>query len=112
MTTRVRKVMWTEKSVRDLKAQVDYILERNGEAARRVAERIRRAGNELGRSAIGRPGHRLGTYERVLPGLPYILVYTLDPAREAVIILHVYHGAQNWRGPESREGGGPEPVKK
>ena len=95
MTMRHRQVIWTEKSLQDLKDQVDYILERNEEAAVRVAKR--EAGNGLGRSAIGRSGHKVGTYERVLPRLPYILVYTLDPSLDAVIILHVYHGAQNWQ---------------
>jgi plasmid stabilization system protein ParE len=103
MTTRLRKVVWSAKAVQDLKDQAGYILERNEAAALRIARRIRETGNELGHAPIGRPGHKVGTYERVLPGLPYILVYALDPSREAVVILHVYHGAQNWRAPSAEE---------
>lgn len=99
--TRPHKVVWSEKALRDIKDQVDYILERNEDAARRVARRIREAGDNLGEMAIGRPGHKVGTYERVLPGLPYLLVYALDASRGAVVILHVYHSARNWR-----DGGG------
>jgi len=54
MTTRHRKVIWTEKSLQYLKDQVDYVLERDEEAAVRVAKRLREAGNDLGRPAIGR----------------------------------------------------------
>jgi len=43
----------------------------------------------------GRPGHRNGTRELALAPLPYIVVYSVKA--EAVQILHIYHGAQDWR---------------
>ena len=43
----------------------------------------------------GRPGHRSGTRELPLTPLPYVVVYAVKPA--AVEILHIYHGAQDWR---------------
>ena len=43
----------------------------------------------------GRPGHRNGTREMSLTPLPYVVVYSVRP--DAVEILHIYHGAQNWR---------------
>jgi toxin ParE1/3/4 len=43
----------------------------------------------------GRPGHRSGTRELVLSPLPYIVVYRVKA--ETVEVLHVYHGAQDWR---------------
>ena len=43
----------------------------------------------------GRPGHRTGTRELVLSPLPYIVVYWVRG--QAIEILHIYHGAQNWR---------------
>ena len=45
----------------------------------------------------GRPGHRSGTRELPLTPLPYIVVYAVKP--DAVEILHVHHGTQNWRQP-------------
>jgi toxin ParE1/3/4 len=44
---------------------------------------------------LGRPGHRSGTRELALTPLPYVVVYSVKA--EAVQILHIYHGAQDWR---------------
>jgi toxin ParE1/3/4 len=43
----------------------------------------------------GRPGHWSGTRELPLTPLPYVVVYSVKS--EAVEILHIYHGAQDWR---------------
>ena len=43
----------------------------------------------------GRPGHRSGTRELALTPLPYVVVYAVKA--DAVEILHIYHGAQDWR---------------
>ncbi len=43
----------------------------------------------------GRPGHRGGTRELPLSPLPYVVVYAVKS--EAVEILHIYHGSQDWR---------------
>lgn len=42
---------------------------------------------------MGRPGERKGTRELI--SAPYVVVYRLH--KDAVEILHVWHGAQNWR---------------
>jgi len=44
---------------------------------------------------IGRPGHLSGTRELPLTPLPYVIVYAVKP--EAIEILHIYHGSQDWR---------------
>jgi toxin ParE1/3/4 len=43
----------------------------------------------------GRPGDVSGTRELPLAPLPYVLVYSIKA--DAVEILHIYHGAQDWR---------------
>jgi plasmid stabilization system protein ParE len=43
----------------------------------------------------GRPGHRSGTRELALTPLPCVVVYALKA--EAVEVLHIHHGAQDWR---------------
>lgn len=43
----------------------------------------------------GRPGHRTGTRELPLAPLPYLMVYSAKA--EAVEILHIYRGTQDWR---------------
>jgi toxin ParE1/3/4 len=42
----------------------------------------------------GRPGRIEGTRELVIQRTPYIIAYRM--ARDAVRILRVLHGAQNW----------------
>ena len=91
-----RRVVWSERVSRELENQFRYILERNKDAALKMAKIIRDNGNQMGDRPIGRPGSRPGTYERVLLGSPYILVFSLEA--HTVTILHVFHGAQNWPG--------------
>jgi toxin ParE1/3/4 len=43
----------------------------------------------------GRPGHRSGTRELALTPLPYVVVYVVKA--EAGEVLHIHHGAQDWR---------------
>lgn len=91
-----RQVVWAETALQELKNQVSYIYQHNQEAARKIARLIREAGNNLGASPIGRPGAKFGTYEKVLPKTPFIIVFSLDRPG-AVTILHVFHGAQDWQ---------------
>ena len=43
----------------------------------------------------GRPGSRPGTREAVLVTLPYVIIYTAK--NDCIEILHIHHGAQDWR---------------
>ena len=94
-----RPVKWTRAALDDLKAQIAFIARDNPAAARRVAERIRVSGNALGDFATGHPGRVVGTYEKSVGGLPYIIAYAIDPRSDAetIAILHVIHAARNWR---------------
>lgn len=49
--------------------------------------------------ATGRPGRVNGTYEKLVPRLPYILAYAIvsQDGREIVTILRVIHTARDWR---------------
>jgi plasmid stabilization system protein ParE len=75
----------------------------NPAAAIRVADRIE-AGVELLREfPIGKRGRATNTFERGLAGLPYIVTYRLAPRPEGgerLEILHVTHGARDWRAGE------------
>ena len=44
---------------------------------------------------MGHEGRARGTYEWVVVGLPYIIVYEIDEAAEEVAIIAVFHGAQD-----------------
>ncbi|CAA9320194.1 MAG: hypothetical protein AVDCRST_MAG90-968 [uncultured Microvirga sp.] len=73
-----------------------YLSERNPRAATNVIGRIRAAADQLGRHPrMGRAGRTAGTYEWVVTGLPYIVVYDIDEIENEVAILAVFHGAQD-----------------
>ena len=59
---------------------------------RTIYQRVRSLGTAPYR---GRPGHRNGTRELAPTPLPYVVVYAVNAG--AVEILHIYHGAQDWR---------------
>ena len=83
----------------DYLAILRHIAQRDLDAALRVADRIDAAAAILAEFAMGRAGRVTATYEKVLPGLPYIMVceIAIQPAGgEAVAILHVIHGARHW----------------
>ena len=64
-----------------------------------MANRIGSAAAGLSDFATGRAGRVTGTYEKVLPGLPYILAYELisrPEGGETVAILHLIHSARDW----------------
>ena len=93
-----RAVQWSRDALDDLKGQIVHIAADNPYAARRVAERIRAAGEALGAMATGRPGRVTGTYEKSVARLPYILAYsiTAQAEGEVVSILRVTHTARDW----------------
>ena len=93
-----RRVIWSLVSRADLVRIGRAIAHDNPSASRSVIARLRAAGEALGDKATGRPGRVSGTYEKVLPGLPYIIAYELiqQGAGEAVAILHVIHTRRHW----------------
>jgi len=90
------RLRWTDSAVRDLTHICDYIQKhRSGATARQVALSIHRQLDVLAQfPECGRTGRKLGTRELVFSGLPYLAVYRLDG--EAVKILRILHGAQEW----------------
>lgn len=89
-------VRWTKPAVDDLTQICDYTQERFGpEQARRVALVIHHAADSLkDMPHRGRVGRKPGTREFTLSDLPFLVIYRLG--REAVEILRILHGAQQW----------------
>jgi plasmid stabilization system protein ParE len=90
------RLRWTLPAADDLQNIKNY-LQRNyphfaEPTVRTIYQRIRLLKNSPDR---GRPGHRSGTRELALTPLPYVVVNAVKA--EAVEILHIYHGAQDWR---------------
>src|SRR5689334_6013687 len=95
------RLRFSAASLSHIEAIYQYISEDNRSAASAVVRRKRAAAERLCIFPLmGRKGEVPGTFEWVVRGLPYIIVYEvrLDPVAE-VIVLGVFHGAQDrWRG--------------
>ena len=87
-------IRWRTSAVNDLMRIRDYITEFNPNAAQNVVERVLRSVDRLEIFAeSGRPGSAPPTREIVVPGLPYIVVYTVADAD--VEIIAVFHAARD-----------------
>jgi len=89
------QIVWTSAARRDVNAIWDFIRRENQAAAELVDSRILSSVAGLEAHAMrGRPGRVKGTRELVIPGLPYIVVYTAGEAR--VAIVRILHTARRW----------------
>ena len=83
------KIVYRLAALQDLKNHRDYIAEFSPGAGTRVSEAIRRSISRLEMFPMsGRAGAVAGTYELIVPGLPYIAVYRMHDAVEIVAIFH------------------------
>ncbi len=99
--TKTYVVKWSVLAVADRNAIFDYIEADSPQAAIAVDARIEAAVDGLAKSpGIGRPGRIEGTRELVIDRTPYIAAYRI--AGNAVRVLRVLHGAQQW--PEEMPG--------
>jgi addiction module RelE/StbE family toxin len=90
----VRRIRWTTEAADQLEAAVKRIQQDNPTAARNVAQAVINRIEQLAAfPSLGRPGEVNGTRELVSP--PYVVVYR--STEEIVEILHIWHGAQDWR---------------
>ena len=89
-------IEWTEQAARQLDQARDYIALSNSEdVAARITMRIITSVQQLERFPIsGRAGRVRGTRELVIADTPFIVAYTI--AKDRIVILALYHGAQQW----------------
>ena len=89
------RVRYRQRAQRDIASIHAYIKNRNPRAATEVVARIRGAADRLGIwPYLGHVGRAQGTYEWIVVGLPYIVVYEIDDNADEVAIIAVFHGAQ------------------
>ena len=95
----MKPVIWSDDARRDYFAIPRYIAQDNPDTAERTVDAIEQAGNALGEFPTGRPGRVSGSYEKLVPRLPYILAYAIasQGEREVIAILRVIHMARDWR---------------
>jgi len=96
-------VRWLPRARRELWALRRYIAQDQPAAATRIAQHILAAVDRLGQYPLyGRPAawdSRGLLRELPVAGTPFVVVYEVDEAIGAVIILRIVHGAQR-RGSE------------
>ena len=90
------RVIIRESAYDDLERIHAWIENDRPRSADSVIDRILENTERLGRFPyIARIGRALGTYELVVPGLPYIVVYQVNADDDEVIVIGVFHGAQD-----------------
>jgi addiction module RelE/StbE family toxin len=86
---------WSVFAIADREAIFDYIAAESPRAAVTIDDRIESSAEGLTNfPEMGRPGRISGTRELVINGTPYIAAYQVS--NEAVRILRILHGAQQW----------------
>ena len=90
------RVIIRESAYDDLERIHAWIEKDRPRSADSVIDRILESTEQLDRFPyIGRIGRAPGTYELVVPDLPYIVVYQVNADDDVVIVIGVFHGAQD-----------------
>ena len=90
------EVRFRSEATKDLAAIHAWIAVDRPEVAERVVDQILRNIETMALfPCLGRSGAVAGTLEWITPGLPYIVVYQVDAAHDLLIVLAVFHTAQD-----------------
>jgi toxin ParE1/3/4 len=90
------RVIIREAAYDDLDRIHAWIAKDRPRSADAVIDRILESAERLGHFPfMGHAGRAAATYEWVIPGLPYILVYQVREDADLVIVTAVFHGAQD-----------------
>lgn len=88
-------IRWSSTAADEFEALIHHISQDNPEAVLSMAQNVLNRITQIQTFPnIGRPGEHPGTRELVVA--PFVVVYWLLTHDDAEI-LHVWHGAQNWR---------------
>lgn len=90
------KVVLDSCAVEDIEHVHFWISKERPNTASTVVERVLASIERLGDyPEIGRAGIVEGTREWVVPRLPFIVVYEIQRERDQILVLGVFHGAQD-----------------
>ncbi len=91
------KIIWREEALQDFKGAIQYLRDRNPNAALSASAAIRRNVRLLSdHPHLGRAGRVEGTRELVIAGTSHVVIYTVDSLAGVVVILRVLHGRMRW----------------
>jgi plasmid stabilization system protein ParE len=89
------RVRFTLEALSHLASIARYIRGHNASAAVRVRAKLRSSAERLGSFPnIGRQAPSGATREWKVPGLPYVLAYEIHSDADEVVILAIFHEAQ------------------
>jgi addiction module RelE/StbE family toxin len=98
------ELIFDDQALADIENIYSWISLDSPSTAKAVVERLFRSTELLiSFPRMGHTGRDPGTFEWVVPRLPYIVVYEIDHAAAQVVITAVFHGAQ----PRDSETGDP-----
>jgi toxin ParE1/3/4 len=90
------RVIIREVAYDDLDRIYAWIAKDRPRSADSAIDRILESAERLGRFPyMGHVGKVPGTYEWVVPGSPYIVVYKINTDDDEVSVVAVFHGAQD-----------------
>ena len=90
------KLVFDAKALSDLEAIYDWISTDTPALARDVVDRVFGSIERLSLfPQMGRVGIVPGTREWVVPRLPYIVVYEVHDTTDELVVIAVFHGAQD-----------------
>jgi len=98
----VRSIVWSSHAEAQYLAVVQYLSERNSQAAAKLVQRVEEAAESLGKRPIGRPGRATDTFEKIILKTSYVFVYEL--CGDELRILRIFHMAQDWHDWRKDEG--------
>ena len=85
-----------DKAYADLEHIYGWIRQDRPEAARGVIDRIFESFDRLAIFPfMGHPGVVAHTYEWVVPGIPFIIVYEIDEPAQELRVITVFHSSQD-----------------
>jgi addiction module RelE/StbE family toxin len=89
------KLVFDDRALADLEGIYNWISKDNPAAAKVVVERLFESTEHLATfPKMGHAGRDEGTFEWVVPNLPYIAIYEIHRERDEIIVVAVVHGAQ------------------
>ena len=90
------RLVFDDLALADLEGIYDWIAKDSPAAAKAVVNRLFESIEHLTTfPRMGHVGRDEGTFEWVVPKLPYIVVYEIYVERDELIITSVVHGAQD-----------------
>ena len=88
------KVLIAESAIADLKEIVEFVAQHNAVAAERLGHKLLAQALSLGAMPQRFALHDKSRAIRKMPAPPFLIYYSCDESRQAVSVLHFWHGAR------------------